>query len=146
MRTNCSLTMYNKYIDATTRTEKYQRSSVVGVAWENRKASNTLATGGSIAADQARVFIPLQRGANYLKAKAWQALTVKTGKWTLQVGDVIVKGLVSDEIHDAVVSPPLAAFTITSLKAKYDDVLVISSVDTMDSGSASMHHFMISAK
>lgn len=138
MRTNANLTVYNKYVDPSTRSEKYQRSTVVGVAWENRKASNTLATGGSIAADQARVFIPMQRGANYLKSKAWQALTTKTGKWTLQVDDVIVKGLVTDEIG--------TSFTISALRAKYDDVLIISSVDTMDSGSASMQHWMIGGR
>lgn len=138
MRTNADLTIYNKYVDSVTRTEKYQRTQVKAVAWENRKASNTIATGGNISADQARVFIPFQRGANYAKAKAWQALSTKTSRWTLQEGDVIVKGLVSDEIG--------TGFTVTALKAKYDDVLMISSVDTMDSGSASMRHWQVGAK
>ena len=133
MRTNANLTVYNKYIDPTTRSEKYQRVGIVGVAWENRKAANVRSTGGLAAADQARVFIPLARGTNFLKPKAWQALTTKTGKWTLQVGDLIVKGLVSDEIQ--------TGFTVTQLKAKYDDVLVITSVDTMDAGSPGMQHW-----
>ena len=138
MRTNADLTVYNKYVDSVTRTEKYQRTQIKSVAWENRKASNTIATGGNISADQARVFIPFQRGVNYVKAKAWQALSAKTSRWTLQEGDVIVKGLVSDEIG--------TSFTVTALKAKYDDVLVISSVDTMDSGSPSTQHWQVGAK
>ena len=137
MRTNANLTVYNKYIDPTTRSEKYQRVGIVGVAWENRKAANVRSTGGLAAADQARVFIPLARGTNFLKPKAWQALTTKTGKWTLQVGDLIVKGLVSDEIQ--------TGFTVTQLKAKYDDVLVITSVDTMDAGSPGMQHWNLGA-
>lgn len=138
MRTNADLTVYNKYIDPVTRSEKYQRSQVREVAWENRKAANVRSSGGQMEADQARVFIPFARGANYVKPNAWQALVTKTGKWTLQVGDVIVKGLVSDEIA--------GAFTITSLKAKYDDVLVVSSVDTMDMGSLSMQHWNVGLK
>lgn len=138
MKTNADLTIYNKYTDPTTRTEKYQRTQVRRVAWENSKASNVLQTGGQIAADQATLYIPFQRGANYLKPKAWQALTTKTGKWTIQEGDLIVKGLVSDTIS--------SSFTPTALKAKYDDVLVISSVDTMDAGSPAMHHWQVGAK
>jgi hypothetical protein len=145
METNSNLTIYNRYIDATTRSEKYQRVQIIAVMWENRKASNVLATGGNMAADSVSVYIPRQRGANYLAPKAWQALTSKTGKWTLQIGDVIVRGLVSDEIHDAVVSPPSAAFTLTDLKAKYDDVLTIRSVDLMDAGSYSLQHWQLGA-
>ena len=68
---------------------------------------------------------------------AWQALTTKTGKWTLQDGDFMVKGLVTDEIG--------AGFTMTALKAKYDDVVMIKSVDTMDAGSSYMQHWQIGA-
>ena len=138
MRTNANMTVYNRYIDPSTRSEKYQRAVILAVSWENRKYSNTIATGGSIAADSARVFIPFSRGASYLAPKEWNALTTKTGKWTLQEDDVIVKGLVSDEIT--------TGFTLTNLKAKYNDVLNISSVDTMDQGSAIMQHWMIGGK
>lgn len=135
MRTNCDITIYNKYIDPATRSEKYQRATVQSVAWENRKAANVRSSGGQISSDQARVFIPFSRDANFVKPVAWQALSVKTGKWTLQVGDFVVKGLVSDTISDS--------FTITALRAKYDDVLIISSVDTMDMGSPNMQHHNI---
>ena len=137
MRTNANATLYNKYIDPVTRSEKYQRAGVVGVAWENRKAANVRSTGGLAGADQARVFIPFARGISFLQSHTWQALVTKTGKWTLQVGDLIVKGLVSDEIQ--------TGFTVTALKAKYDDVLVITSVDTMDAGSPGMRHWNIGA-
>jgi hypothetical protein len=120
---------------------------LIAVEWENRKNSNVHRTGGNIASDQATIYIPFSLGANYLSPKTWQALLVKTGKFTFQVGDVIVKGSILDEIHDAVVGPPaVTAFTLTNLKSKYDDVLVISSVDEMDMGSLSMQHWKLSAK
>lgn len=143
MRTNTALTLYNR----VPGTETYHRTVIGHVAWENRKASNVIASGGTIAADQVAVYIPMQGATGYLAPKAWQALTTKTGKWTLQVGDVIVRGTVTDEIHAAVVGPPaVAAFTMTDLKAKYDDVLTITSVDVMDNGSPAMRHFQIGGR
>jgi len=142
MRTNTALTLYNR----VPGTETYHRTVIGRVAWENRKASNVLASGGTIAADQAAIYLPA-RTPGYLSPKAWQALADKSTAWTLQTGDVVVKGTVTDEIHAAVVGPPaVAAFTMTDLKAKYDDVLTITSVDVMDNGSPAMRHFQIGAR
>jgi hypothetical protein len=137
VKTNSSVTVYNKYIDASTRSEKYQRTQIAGVEWENRKAANVIQS-GLLESDSAAVYIPFKRGSNYLNPSLWLALIGKTGKWTLKSGDVIVKGLVTDEIS--------SNFTISDLKAKYSDVLVITSVDTMDQGSAALHHWQIGAK
>lgn len=134
MRTNTGCTIYNLYI--VSGAECYQRTQLSAVAWQNRKAANVIAS-GLLAADSATVYIPLALGVSYLKPLTWQALSVKTGYWTLAVGDVIVKGLVTDEIT--------GGFTMTDLKAKYDDVVTIHSVDTMDAGSLSMQHWQVGA-
>jgi hypothetical protein len=145
VRTNADLTIYNKHVAGGV--EAWQRAQIQAVAWENRKGANVLRAGGNIAADQAAVYIPFARGDNYLAPRAWQALADKTGKWTLQVGDFIVKGLVEDDVHGEIEdSPPVPAFTISDLKAKYDDVLQVTSVDTMDSGSLSIRHWQLGAK
>lgn len=136
LRTNSDLTLYNRYLSAGAET--YQRTVIEGVAWENRKAANVLASGGNIAVDAVAVYIPLARGAAYVAPKAWQALSSKTGYWTLQPGDVIVRGQVTDAIT--------GGFTMTALKAKYDDVLSITSVDTLDSGSPALQHWQLGAK
>lgn len=132
MQTNADVTVYNKIAG----TEIYQRTQIRDITWENRKAANVIQS-GLLAADQAVIYIPFALGANYRSPKAWQALGTKTGFWTLQVGDYVVKGLVEDEIT--------GGFTISSLKAKYDDVLQIKSVDTMDSGSVVMRHWQVGA-
>ena len=134
MRTNCAMTLYNKVIVAGAET--YRRTPIVAVTWENRKQANVLRS-GLIAADSVTVYVPLSVCANYVKPKAFLALAVKTGKFTFAVGDYIVKGLVADEIT--------TAFTITMLKAAHDDCVRISSVDTMDEGSARMRHFQLGA-
>jgi hypothetical protein len=148
MKTNTSMTIYNKIAG----TETYQRTVIIAAAWENRKAVNGLKT-GVLASNTARVFIPKSVCGDYIAPKAWQALVSKSGKWTLQEGDVIVKGAVTDEIRAAIpysAGPPVveavAAVTMTNIKAKYDDVLTVTSIDTHDNGHVSMHHFEVGAK
>lgn len=137
MRVNADLTLYNKYVDSATRMEKWQRTQIPDVFWENRKAANVIKS-GMLEADQASIYILFQRGANYLSPTEWQTLVTKTGKWTLQIGDVVVKGLITDEIT--------TIFTMTDLKAKHNDVLSITSIDFMDSGSPAMQHWQVGAK
>lgn len=136
MRTNANITIYNRYTEGNV--EKYQRTQLRNVVWEDRKGSNIRATGGTIAADQATIFIPLAVGGAYLTPKVW--LQSRAGHFTLKEGDVIVLGLVSDEITQSPV------FTMTNLKSKYDSVLTISSVDSMMAGSLSMRHWKVGAK
>ncbi len=131
MRTNSNITIWNKYRVANVDT--WQQTQISDVAWEQRHARSQFDSD-----DLATVFIPLARGDDYLKPRVWQALSSKTGKWTLQVGDVIAKGLITFDLS--------ASFPLGVLKAAYDDVLVITSVDTYDYGSASLQHFRIGAK
>jgi len=137
MKTNCQATLYNKYIVTATRAEAYQRTALGAVYWENRRAVNKIASGGDIKSDKVLVMIPFALGANYLEPVAWQKLLSKVGKWTLQAGDILVRGAVNDTIG--------STFTISDLKKKYDDVLSITSVDAMDAGSERVWHWEVSA-
>lgn len=131
MQTNVDCTIYNKYLVG--RVETWQRVQIADVHWEQRHARE-----GNQDNDFTLVFIPFARGANYLKPREWQASS-KTGNWTLQIGDVIVKGLVDDELV-------VGTFTLSDLKRTYDDVLVIASVDTRDYGSSNMQHWEVTAR
>lgn len=134
---NSDITVYNKYIDAATRSEKYQRSEVYDVVWQATKAVSG-SKSGLLASNVATVFIPFSSGDGYLKPKEWQSQSNKSGLWTLQEGDIVVREIVTDEIS--------STFTITDLRAKYDYVVMITSVDAMDQGSAYMRHWQVGAK
>jgi hypothetical protein len=136
MQNNADITIYNRYIDATTRAEKWQRTTVHGVLWENRKAVNVIASGGNISANQANIYIPYSR-SGYLEPQVWQAKANKSGYWTLQPEDVVVRGLIPEDIAGIT--------TVTALRKKYPQVLTITSIDAMDMGSASMSHWQIGA-
>lgn len=146
MKTNADVTLYNRYIDAGTRSERYQRTYLSGVLWENRKAAEVLAGGGEMAANQAAVYIPRARGAAYLPPADWLALAEKSGFWTLQPGDYLVRGLAVEEISDELDEEASVLFGIGDLKAKYGTVLRIASVDEMDTGSAALAHWQIGAR
>jgi len=140
MRTNTALTLYNKYYNSTTKKEMYQRWVISKVMWENRKARNILASGGNTAADQAMIYIPFSTNlTTFLGPIAWLALADKTSNLTLQRGDLLVKGEIAQEVDDV-------TFTPTDLKAAYDDVLEISSIDTYDMGSYALRSWAIGAK
>src|SRR5690349_14597912 len=117
---NANITIYNKYIED--RKDKFQRTQIINpssnysVAWSGMKASTILSSGGKIASNSATILIPFVCGSNYLEPIEWQALTIKTGKWTLQDGDFIVKDLVDDEITEAITDGDVTtpAFTISS--------------------------------
>ena len=130
---NGHITIYNRYF--VSRVETYQRTVIRDVVWQATKAVSGRST-GVLASNVATVFIPMARGANYLKPKAWQA--ARSGKWTLQEGDFIVRGEATDNIT--------TEYTITSLRAEYEDVVTITSVDAMDQGSANVQHWQVGCK
>lgn len=130
---NGHITIYNRYFES--RLEKYQRTVIRNVTWESTKAVTGRST-GTLASNVATIFILFARGANYLKPKAWQA--ARSGKWTLQEGDVIVRGLATDEIT--------TEYTLKELRVEYEDVVTITSVDAMDQGSANVQHWQVGCK
>jgi len=121
MRPNADATLYTLTVVGST--EVWTRTEVPGVHWENCKAANTLASGGSIAADQAAIYIPLHNRPELPAIKP---------------NDIIVRGIVDDEIG--------AGFTVSDLKRKYPDVLRITSVDLMNYGRRQLWHYQLGAK
>jgi hypothetical protein len=129
---NTDITIYNKYI--ASRAEAFQRTVVSDVVWQSQKGIS--ATRFQTPTNTALILIPFERGTQYAVSTAWQLS--KTGKWTLQEGDIVVRGAVTDEIA--------GAFTVSSLIAKYDDVVTIMTVDAMDQGSPNVQHWEVGCK
>lgn len=135
MITNTPMTVYNKFIQS--RAEKYQRTALAAVLWDSSSATIKRRS-ADLQSNKAVIALPRSLGVAYLNPKAWQAANNKSEFWTLQEGDIVVRGTVADEIT--------GGFTISSLRAKYDDVLEIVSVAFMDQGSLNTHHWEILCK
>lgn len=135
MRTNTNITLFNRFV--VDNEEKYQSTHISGVTWEDKRAVKAVKSGVVVSAD-VLIYIPMARGTNYLKPRVWLDLDMKIGKWTLNPGDILVKGTVLDQLG--------SSFTVTDLQNKYDNVVRISSVDTLDVGSSAMQHWLVGAE
>lgn len=116
MRTNTALTLYSKSI--SNHAEVWTRSTIPAAEWENTDIANSAAFGVE-KADKVSIFIPL-------------------GTWTIHPEDILVKGIVSDTVN-------ASSFTVSDLRAKYEDVVVVRSANKLDFGSAPMRHWEVGA-
>lgn len=117
---NDTITVYNKYL--ASNVERWKRTVLSGVYW-NAVNGAVLRKTGAASADSVVVIIPRYL-PGYVKPKAWNALPDKSGSWTVQAGDMIVKGRIATEITRS------AAKELSG----YDDVLTVTTVDDKDFG------------
>ncbi len=119
MKPNADLTIYHKGVNAATRSESWTIAHVFRVFWEENRAANVIKS-GLLEADRVTVYVPFSRG-----------------EMTVQPGDVIVRGLVTEVITDN--------FTMSDLRAKYPASAAVRSVDRLDRGSLHLRHWQIGA-
>lgn len=130
MKTNTSMTIYNKYFNPITRGDSWKRHVISEVFWDSNRS---VTTGRDMARiDRVNVFIPFN--ANYMTYFT-DPITFKSNPdnyWTIQNGDIIVKGTVTDEITKQ-----------SELESKYNDVLTVSTFTIKDFGSSNMRHIEV---
>lgn len=136
MITNGNVTIYNKHFDKATRLDKYQRTVIYDVFWDEKKAYNRVQSGLE-SADNVLLLIPLEMSCNreYVSPKKFNKLEDKSGHFTLQTGDRIVKGDIDFEISSKV----------SDLDKEYE-AFTITSIDKKDFGSPHMRHFEVGGK
>ncbi len=130
---NDTVTVYNKYKDGAV--EKCQRTVLKSVFWNSIKGAVMRKTGVT-SADSLQLIIPCNIRTNraYKPPKEWARLEDKAEYWTLQSGDIVVKGDMQYEVIKS-----------SSELKEFDDCLTISSVDHKSFGG-SMAHWEVSAK
>lgn len=100
MITNESLTIYNRKLDPETRQYVYRRTEIPNVHWyTDQKVS--IGDNGLISADLYKIRIPAGRQTErFVPADKYAALPYGEEKrcWTVENGDLFVKGIVRDEI------------------------------------------------
>lgn len=127
---NDTITVYNKYL--ASNVERWKRTVLSGVYW-NAVNGAVLRKTGAASADSVVVIVPRSL-PGYVKPKTWNALPDKSGAWTVQAGDMIVKGRIATEITRS------AAKELSG----YDDVLTVTTVDDKDFGG--LAHLEVSGR
>ncbi len=133
MKTNTSMTIYNKYFNSTIRGDSWQRHVISDVFWDSKRGASYFK--GLTRSDIGAIYIPFWLNDMRDFVDPIEFATSRTGKWTIQNGDIIVKGIVTDEITKQ-----------SELETKYSDVLTISNYTINDFGSSNMQHILIAGE
>ena len=121
------ITIFNKLYDKEKRADVYKRTVLKGVHTEITQSSS-FSDKEMRANDTLFVSIPFSI-EGYVKPSEYQ----DNSKWTLQEGDIIVVGVIENDID----SPKY-------LK-RLDDVYIIKSVETIDYSVTCLNHFEVYA-
>ena len=134
MLANANMTIYNKYIDDTTRTIKYKRTCLYGVNWQEKQAINIgdKSMNKAYSIDIITVYIPFTVSSlkKYIEPSKYNKLSEeeKDNYFTLNNEDIIAKGILDKNITK-----------INDL----DTGAIINSVITNDNGSYFMRHWQV---
>lgn len=142
MKTNCNVTLYNKFINKTTSKEEYKRTFIQGASWQESEVK-TIVNNTLLSADSIKIRIPLNsdfQNKAYIEPKAWSKLedNVRENYFTFQGGDRIVKGE-CDYIYSA-------TNLIAKLDGNYDNVATIMNIAINDFGSKALQHYYLGGK
>jgi len=126
--TNTKMSVFNRYKEPFTNNVSYKKHVIEHVFWDDSLGIN-LNTGYENA-DKVNIYIPFDKNKsdleNYKEPKQYNG-----NGWTLQNGDFIIKGEVTESEVDG----------IKDLKAY--EVFEITVIDKKDFGSYNMQHFEI---
>lgn len=119
---NADITIYNRYVDADSGVDKYQRTVIKGVDWQGKR-NGTVSDKGLLLADSTLIFI--DKLENYVSPKRFKKLSneERPKHFTFDSnGDKIVKGEVDFEITG------VRPYRIADLEKEFDDVVNIGSI------------------
>ena len=94
---NDTITVFNARVDPDTGGTVWTPTEISGVSWWMTDASTVDASkGGLVAANKATIRIPTDADAagTYTDPISYKAAASVTGLWTLQAGDIIIKGTI----------------------------------------------------
>jgi len=138
MFTNSDMTLYNKVPQQGIETEKYTRTQIENVFW-NESTETVNGENGLKKEEVLRLLISKdsmqELEKEYIKPKEWLKSNEKDKYYTFQNGDIVVKGLVDKDIVSS-----------KELEKEYDNVLSIVSITDNRYGNEDMQHFFIRAE
>ena len=94
---NDTVTLYNRIENATTHEVTWQRT-VISNCFASRVTRRVIVD-KTLSVVQTHI-VRIRESADYLSPSAWNDATTRTGKFTLQVGDLVVFGTVADTISE----------------------------------------------
>lgn len=121
---NSDITIYNRYVDADSGVDRYQRTVIKGVNWQGKR-NGTVSDKGLLLADSTLIFV--DKLDDYISPKRFLKLSDKDRikYFTFAIGDKIVKGEVDFEITG------VRPYRVADLENEFDDVVDIKSANPL---------------
>jgi len=136
MLTNADITIFNKWYNRETHLDEWKRTQISGVNWYGgQKVAVT--DSGLQSADTYTVRIPAAsapQGRKFVLPEIYAAAEsdALAGLWTLQNGDIVVRGLVADDITKT-----------ADVTGKYSQCFTVTGWRDNRRGSPSVQHWRI---
>ncbi len=95
-----TVTVFNARVDPETGGRAYRPTVIAGASWYETQAEKADAQGGLVSADRVIIRIPADAdagGKRWAEPVEYRAAASADGLWTLNGGDVIVKGAVAGD-------------------------------------------------
>ena len=139
MTTNADITVFNKWYNRETRLDEWKRTQIRGVNWYGGQAVS-VTDNGLQSADTYIVRIPAAsapQGKQFVLPENYASAdsAALTGLWTLQAGDIAVRGLVADDIAKA-----------ADVTGKYSQCFTVTGWRDNRRGSPAVQHWRIDGK
>lgn len=102
MITNADITIYNQKSDPVTKLTEYVRTQIRNVHWYTDQKTS-VDQSGVHSADIYKIRIPEESVTDrkFLDYSEWKQSEETDGYWTIQNDDLVVRGLVDDDIRQA---------------------------------------------
>ena len=128
MITNASVTIYNKVYDREEGSNKYYRTILKGVNWQD------------VTKVVAEVYVPflVDTRKRYRSPVNFASAQDKNDFFTFAPEDIVVRGEITDEL--------IKQKDVEHLKDKYGNVRIIAIVETNDNGSPALQHWKVTAE
>lgn len=124
-----TITIYNRVVDPTTQRVSWQRTVVKNCFWKYVNEIYNMGRYGmsslGVRVETKGVTCRIPKDKRFVDKRTWKSLSDKSGKFTLNNGDIIILGNVDDVIDEYV-----AGQRSTDLISKYKDENACLEVDT----------------
>ena len=136
---NTSVTVYNRAEDSQTNVITWYRHTLDGTFWQYVKEKVSI---GQSVLETNKIICRIRKDDNYLERAEWLALPndKKAGYFTLGQKDIIVKGIVDDEV-DEYVKGHRSTDLITKYKA-LQGCMEVDSVSNNTGGGRGQEHYL----
>lgn len=138
-----TVTIFNKFTDKTTQIVRWYKTVVNGCFWKNTgtylKVDKTILQANSTTCR-------IRENANFLEKAEWQNVPndAMSNYFTLSVGDIIIKGDVSDNIDEYI-----TGYRSTDIIKKYEELnrcIVVKNVSINVGGGRNNPHYFVSGE